>query len=253
MTSVYVPYKKNNLAAFVSVDSDATSDDYGKIQVLQLPNENTPGPGNIANEMQSDDNVTQELFQFTQGASQVHVRQPADAAGHGRADVRAAGLRLAHATPPRATRSCARCWCRSATRSASATPSRRRSSTSSAASARLRTSPATAAPTTRRTPGVVATSPPACATSSPRPSRSSSEADAAFKAGKVGQWATLIEEGRQKVDQALAILNENERRRRARPTSPPTSRPTGRARRCDGASRPRAVALTPDLGSPASG
>ena len=38
MTSVYVPYK-DNLAAFVSVDSDATSDDYGKMRVLQLPNE----------------------------------------------------------------------------------------------------------------------------------------------------------------------------------------------------------------------
>ena len=72
MTSVYVPYKKNNLAAFVSVDSDASDPETtGTIQVLQLPNENTPGPGNIANEMQSDDAVTQELFQFNQGASQV--------------------------------------------------------------------------------------------------------------------------------------------------------------------------------------
>jgi uncharacterized protein len=70
LTSVYVPYKKNNLAAFVSVDSDATDPEtYGRIQVLQLPNENTPGPGNIANDMQSDPAVTQALLPLTQGGS----------------------------------------------------------------------------------------------------------------------------------------------------------------------------------------
>jgi uncharacterized membrane protein (UPF0182 family) len=69
LTSVYVPYKKSNLAAFVSVDSDATSPDYGKIQVLQLPNENTPGPGNIANNIQSDPAVTQALLPLNQGGS----------------------------------------------------------------------------------------------------------------------------------------------------------------------------------------
>ena len=69
LTSVYVPYEKNNLAAFVSVDSDATDPEtYGRIKVLQLPNENTPGPGNIANEMQSDPDVTEALLPLTQGA-----------------------------------------------------------------------------------------------------------------------------------------------------------------------------------------
>ena len=69
LTSVYVPYNKNNLAAFVSVDSDANSETYGRITVLQLPNENTPGPGNIANEMQSDPDVTEALLPLTQGGS----------------------------------------------------------------------------------------------------------------------------------------------------------------------------------------
>jgi len=70
LTSVYVPYKKNNLAAFVSVDSDATDPDtYGRIKVLQLPNENIPGPGNIANDMQSDPAVTQALLPLNQGSS----------------------------------------------------------------------------------------------------------------------------------------------------------------------------------------
>ena len=69
LTSVYVPYEKNNLAAFVSVDSDATSPTYGRIKVLQLPNENTPGPGNIANEMQSDPDVTEALLPLQQGGA----------------------------------------------------------------------------------------------------------------------------------------------------------------------------------------
>jgi uncharacterized protein len=70
LTSVYVPYRKNNLAAFVSADSDATDPTtYGRIQVLQMPNENTPGPSNIANEMQSDNDVTTRLLPYTQAGS----------------------------------------------------------------------------------------------------------------------------------------------------------------------------------------
>ena len=67
LTSVYVPREKNNLASFVSVNSDATSDEYGKISVLELPNERTAGPGQIANELQSDEGVREELLGFTQG------------------------------------------------------------------------------------------------------------------------------------------------------------------------------------------
>ena len=43
------------------------------------------------------------------------------------------------------------------------------------------------------------------------------KADEAFAAGKVGQWATLVEEGRAKVDEAIRILNE---------TNGPTDEPT---------------------------
>ncbi len=67
LTSVYVPRDKDNLAAFVSVNSDATSDDYGQIKALQLPNEQTPGPGLIANQMANSDNVRQELLAFNAG------------------------------------------------------------------------------------------------------------------------------------------------------------------------------------------
>ncbi len=69
LTSVFVPRGKNNLAAFVSVNSDATSDNYGSIDVLQLPNENTPGPGLIKNEMTTSENVRNELLAFQSGGS----------------------------------------------------------------------------------------------------------------------------------------------------------------------------------------
>lgn len=68
LTSTYVPDGKENLAAFVSVDSDATDpDSYGRITVLQLPNEQTPGPGLITNQMSNDDEVRRRLLSFNAG------------------------------------------------------------------------------------------------------------------------------------------------------------------------------------------
>jgi uncharacterized protein len=69
LTSVFVPRGKNNLASFVSVNSDATSDRYGEMKVLQLPNEQTPGPGLIANEMTTSESVRTELLAFQSGGS----------------------------------------------------------------------------------------------------------------------------------------------------------------------------------------
>ena len=68
LTSVYVPQKRrSNLASFVSVNSDATSADYGKIRVLELSNSGAPGPSQIANELETDPGVRRELLGFTQG------------------------------------------------------------------------------------------------------------------------------------------------------------------------------------------
>jgi uncharacterized membrane protein (UPF0182 family) len=56
------------MAAFVSVNSDATDEEnYGRIQVLQLPNEATNGPGLAANQISSDQDVRDEVFRFTTG------------------------------------------------------------------------------------------------------------------------------------------------------------------------------------------
>ncbi|GAB3029780.1 UPF0182 protein [Nocardioides flavus (ex Wang et al. 2016)] len=68
LTSVYVPRdKENNLAAYMAVNSDATSSDYGKVSVLQLPNEPTGGPLQIANTFATNEDVSQALLPYTTG------------------------------------------------------------------------------------------------------------------------------------------------------------------------------------------
>jgi uncharacterized protein len=66
LTSVYVPQKRQNLAAFISVDADASQGDYGKIRVLQLPSTTQiPGPSQIANNFGQDADIQNKLLAFT--------------------------------------------------------------------------------------------------------------------------------------------------------------------------------------------
>ncbi len=70
LTSNFVPYGKSNLAAFVSVDSDATdAENYGKMRVLQVSDSQTPGPSLIANEFAGNQDVRTELLKFQSGGS----------------------------------------------------------------------------------------------------------------------------------------------------------------------------------------
>lgn len=72
LTSNFVPYSKSNLAAFVSVSSDATDEEnYGKINVLQLADTDTPaqGPGLVANEFAGDPDVRAALLPFQTGGN----------------------------------------------------------------------------------------------------------------------------------------------------------------------------------------
>ena len=72
LTTVYLPNSRQNLASFVSVNSEATADDYGKLKILQLPSDTqVPGPSQIANQFSSDRGVTQALLQFRQSDAQV--------------------------------------------------------------------------------------------------------------------------------------------------------------------------------------
>ncbi len=51
----------------MAVNSDATSDEYGKISVLELPNEPTGGPLQIANTFATNEDVSQALLPYTTG------------------------------------------------------------------------------------------------------------------------------------------------------------------------------------------
>lgn len=67
LTSVFLPNSRQNLASFVSVNSEASSENYGTMQILELPsNTQVPGPSQIANDFQTDKGVTQALLQFEQ-------------------------------------------------------------------------------------------------------------------------------------------------------------------------------------------
>jgi uncharacterized protein len=77
LTSVYVPFRRNNLASFVSVNSDAESGDYGKISVLRLndaeatESEQTSGPGQVANDFISDSRINLALQPLRTSGAQV--------------------------------------------------------------------------------------------------------------------------------------------------------------------------------------
>jgi uncharacterized membrane protein (UPF0182 family) len=65
LTSVYVPQKRQNLAAYISVNSEAASDDYGDIQILRLPgNTQVQGPSQIANTFAADEQIQQALLPY---------------------------------------------------------------------------------------------------------------------------------------------------------------------------------------------
>ncbi|MET0821842.1 MAG: UPF0182 family protein, partial [Aeromicrobium sp.] len=71
MTSTFVPFKRNNLAAYVSVDSDATSPTYGQMRVIDVIDEQQQGPGQVANAVRSDTSVTEALAEFNRSGATV--------------------------------------------------------------------------------------------------------------------------------------------------------------------------------------
>ncbi|HEY8455459.1 MAG TPA: UPF0182 family protein [Actinopolymorphaceae bacterium] len=70
LTSTYIYYNRQNLAAFVAVNADATSKNYGKIRVLQLDNRTQiDGPNQVANELDSDTRIADAMLPLTRGES----------------------------------------------------------------------------------------------------------------------------------------------------------------------------------------
>ncbi len=74
LTSVYVPRARQNLSSFMAVNADATSEDYGKFTVLELPSDSAvSGPGQVANAMSNDSKVRNQLLKYTQTGTKVQT------------------------------------------------------------------------------------------------------------------------------------------------------------------------------------
>ncbi|PJJ56629.1 hypothetical protein CLV56_0840 [Mumia flava] len=73
LTSVYLPNNRQNLASFVSVNSEASDPDgFGNIQILQLGAGTTvDGPNQIANRFEADSRVSSALLPFKSAGTKV--------------------------------------------------------------------------------------------------------------------------------------------------------------------------------------
>ncbi|WP_106583288.1 UPF0182 family membrane protein [Murinocardiopsis flavida] len=72
LTSTFVPRGRENLAAFMAVDSDPESENYGKLRLLELPRSRViNGPGQVQNQFQSDANVREVLLPLQQSDAKV--------------------------------------------------------------------------------------------------------------------------------------------------------------------------------------
>jgi uncharacterized membrane protein (UPF0182 family) len=69
LTSTYVPTNRSNLAAFIAVNSDARSEDYGRIRILRLPDSTqVQGPSQIANTFAADERIQSRLLPIKQNS-----------------------------------------------------------------------------------------------------------------------------------------------------------------------------------------
>ncbi len=72
LMTTFTPRGRANLAAFMAVDSNPRSNDYGTIRILQLPQDTAiRGPGQVQNDFESTSRVASQLTLLRQGGSQV--------------------------------------------------------------------------------------------------------------------------------------------------------------------------------------
>jgi uncharacterized membrane protein (UPF0182 family) len=73
LTTAFAPQRRQTLAAFMQVNSDP-GENYGKMQVLQLPSNTTiPGPQQVQNNFESDPTVSSQLSLLRRGGSEVEL------------------------------------------------------------------------------------------------------------------------------------------------------------------------------------
>ncbi|MFE9242697.1 UPF0182 family protein [Nocardiopsis sp. NPDC006938] len=72
LTTTFVPNNRENLAAFMAVDSNPESDDYGRLKLLELPRSTVIfGPGQVQNAFDSDADVREVLLPLEQSNAEV--------------------------------------------------------------------------------------------------------------------------------------------------------------------------------------
>jgi uncharacterized protein len=72
LTAPFVFKGRQNLAAYMAVNSNSQSPGYGQIQVLELPSDTAiPGPQQVQNAFESDPSASYYLSQYRQGGSKV--------------------------------------------------------------------------------------------------------------------------------------------------------------------------------------
>ncbi len=72
LTAPYVFKGRQNLAAYMAVNSNPQSPGYGQMQVLELPSDTAiPGPQQVQNAFESDPSASYYLSQYRQGGSRV--------------------------------------------------------------------------------------------------------------------------------------------------------------------------------------
>jgi uncharacterized protein len=72
LTSLFTPRGRPNLAAFMAVNSNPQSPGYGKIEILQLPQDTAiPGPQQVQNQFEAYTPASEQLSLLRQGGSKV--------------------------------------------------------------------------------------------------------------------------------------------------------------------------------------
>ena len=73
LTTTFAPQRRQTLAAFMAVNSEP-GEDYGRMQILQLPSNTTiPGPQQVQNLFESDPVVSSQLNLLRRGGSEVEL------------------------------------------------------------------------------------------------------------------------------------------------------------------------------------
>ncbi|MFG2813725.1 UPF0182 family membrane protein [Streptomyces sp. NPDC048410] len=72
LTTTFTPNGRDNLSAFMAVDSDPRASDYGKIRILKLPTSTTvDGPKQVQSQFNSEPSIAETISLLSRGHSQV--------------------------------------------------------------------------------------------------------------------------------------------------------------------------------------